>query len=231
MSSLVSHFTSKFQHTQKNKANRFLAYSVIKPQLKVIIFLAQRLKAAFHYFSQLQTWSKTWSQAGRKPAAILLKTGFFLHSILSSTRMNQLTSCGSRPGFATKKSKAAGRKRAANPHELVENLAAMQVENQVCSHVCMQLARIMEYGLKRQMRVCLWLWLTPHPRDAHTWQNVSDKLHFGDKQNSQTVKSQIQNFSGSQHYLNTLNHKNIAKHAQNPCFIYLILFLANKSRY
>jgi len=34
-------------------------------------------KAAFHYSSQLQTWSKTWSQAGRKPAANLLKTGFF----------------------------------------------------------------------------------------------------------------------------------------------------------
>ena len=39
------------------------------------------LKAAFHYSSQLQTWSKTWSQAGRKPAANLFKTGFFLPSI------------------------------------------------------------------------------------------------------------------------------------------------------
>jgi len=26
-----------------------------------------------------------------------------------------------------------------------------------------------------------------HLRNAHTWQNVSDNLHFGDKQNSQTV--------------------------------------------
>jgi len=39
------------------------------------------LKAVFHYSRQLQTWSKTWSQAGRKPAANLLKTVFFLHSI------------------------------------------------------------------------------------------------------------------------------------------------------
>jgi len=34
--------------------------------------------------------------------------------------------------FSTKKSKA-GRKRVANPHELVEKLAANLVENQVCS--------------------------------------------------------------------------------------------------
>ena len=195
--------------------------------------LNYRVKATFHYFSQLQTWSKTWSQAGRKHVESQLRVRTCLKRVFFSTFHLSIT-LRLRPGFRQKKSKAAGRKRAANPHELVENLAAMQVENQVCSHVCMQLARIMEYGLKRQMRVCLWLWLTPHPRDAHTWQNVSDKLHFGDKQNSQTVKSQIQNFSGSQHYLNTLNHENIAKHAQNPCFIcfiYLILFLANKSRY
>jgi len=37
--------------------------------------------------------------------------------------------------FLVKKSKA-GRKRIANPHELVENLAANLVENQVCSQVC-----------------------------------------------------------------------------------------------
>jgi len=29
----------------------------------------------------------------------------------------------------------------------------------------------------------------------HTWYNVSDKLDFGDKQNGQTVKPQIQKFS------------------------------------
>ena len=45
------------------------------------------LRVAFHYSSQLQTWSKTWSQtcvsvsqAGRKPAANLLKTRWFLQS-------------------------------------------------------------------------------------------------------------------------------------------------------
>jgi len=29
----------------------------------------------------------------------------------------------------------------------------------------------------------------------YTWYNVSDKLRFGDKQNRQTVKPKIQNFS------------------------------------
>ena len=57
---------------------------------------------AFHYSSQLQTWSKTWSQAGRKPAANLLKTVFSTFH-LSSTRTNQRTCCGSRPGFRHKK--------------------------------------------------------------------------------------------------------------------------------
>ena len=37
--------------------------------------------------------------------------------------------------FDKKKSKA-GRKRVANPHELVENLVANLVENQVCDLVC-----------------------------------------------------------------------------------------------
>ena len=90
------------------------------------------LKAVFHYSRQLQTWSKTWSQAGRKPAANLLKTVFFSTFHLSSTRTNQRTCCGSRPSFRQEKSKA-GQKRVANPHELVENLAANLVENQVCS--------------------------------------------------------------------------------------------------
>ena len=59
------------------------------------------LKATFDYSSQLQTWS----QAGQKPAANLLKM-FFSTFHLSSTRTNQRTCCGSRPGFRQKKSKA-----------------------------------------------------------------------------------------------------------------------------
>jgi len=42
------------------------------------------VKAAFHYSSQLQTWSKTWSQAGRKLVESQLQTCLkrvFLHSI------------------------------------------------------------------------------------------------------------------------------------------------------
>jgi len=92
------------------------------------------LKAAFHYCSQLQTWSKTWSQAGRKHVESQLRTclkRFFSTFHLSSTRTNQRTCCGLGPGSRQKKSKA-GRKRVANPHELVENLAANLVENQLC---------------------------------------------------------------------------------------------------
>ena len=94
------------------------------------------VKTAFHYSSQLQTWSKTRSQAGRKHVENQLRTClkrvFFSTFHLSSTRTNQRTCCGSRPGFRQKKSKA-GRKRVANPHELVENLTANLVEKQVCS--------------------------------------------------------------------------------------------------
>jgi len=52
--------------------------------------LNYRVKATFHYFSQLQTWSKTWSQAGRKHVEsqlrvrTCLKRVFFLHSICLS---------------------------------------------------------------------------------------------------------------------------------------------------
>ena len=94
------------------------------------------LKAAFHYSSQLQTWLKTWSQAGRKPAANLLKTGFFYIPFVQHAREPANSACcGSQTaGFRQKQSKA-GRKRVANPHELVENLATNLVENQVCSQV------------------------------------------------------------------------------------------------
>ena len=43
---------------------------------------------------------------------------------------------------------------------------------------------------KRQLRV--WLCFPPH---LHNAQNVSDKLHFGYEQTSQTVKPQIQKLS------------------------------------
>jgi len=89
-------------------------------------------KAAFHFSTQLQTWS----QAGRKHVESQLRTClkrvFFYTFHLSSTRTNQRTCCGSRPGFRQKKSKA-GRKRVTNPHKLVENLAVNLVENQVSS--------------------------------------------------------------------------------------------------
>jgi len=71
------------------------------------------------------------SKACRKPAANLLKTGFSTFR-LSSTRTNQRNCCGSRPVFRQRKSKA-GRKGVANTHELVENLAANLVFDQVCS--------------------------------------------------------------------------------------------------
>ena len=70
----------------------------------------------------------------------------------------------------------------------------------------------MAQRFKRQLRVCLWLRLPPHLRNAHTWQNVSDKLHYGDiGYNSQTVKPKIQKLSA----LTTLNRENTTKCAQN----------------
>ena len=74
------------------------------------------------------------------------KRVFFLHSIclaragtnkpaanlLHQYRHVEIDEAGSQPGFRQKKSKAC-RKHVANPHELVENLAANLVENQVCS--------------------------------------------------------------------------------------------------
>ena len=90
------------------------------------------------YSSQLQTWSKTWTQSGRKHVESQLRTCLkrvFFTFHLSSTHTNQRNCCGSRPGFRQIKSKA-GRKLVAHQHELVENLAADLVENQVCSQVC-----------------------------------------------------------------------------------------------
>ena len=69
-------------------------------------FLTYSLKAAFHYYSQLQIWSKTWSQAGRKHVESQLRTClkrvFFSTFHLSSTRTKQRTCWGSRPGFRQK---------------------------------------------------------------------------------------------------------------------------------
>jgi len=93
--------------------------------------LNYRVKATFHYSSQLQTWSKTWSQAGRKHVESQLRTSLkrfffyipFVYHAAFATR------------FSTKKVESWS-KRVANPHELVENLAANLVENQVFSQVC-----------------------------------------------------------------------------------------------
>jgi len=73
------------------------------------IILASCKPGRKHVESQLQTCLKRFI--------------FYIPSV--SMRTNQRTCCGSRPGFRQKKS----RKRVANPHDLVENLAA----NQVCS--------------------------------------------------------------------------------------------------
>ena len=67
----------------------------------------------------------------------LARNWFFSTFHLSSTRTNQRTccepaACRFTTRFSTERSKA-GRKLAANPHELVENLVANLVENQVCS--------------------------------------------------------------------------------------------------
>jgi len=67
-----------------------------------------------------------------KASCELAENEFFSTFHLSCTRTNQRTCCGSLPGFRQKKSKT-GRKRVSNLHELVENLAAKLVENQVCN--------------------------------------------------------------------------------------------------
>ena len=131
---------------------------------------ADRIKAAFYYSSQLQTWS----QAGRKHVESQLRTClklFFSTFHLSNTRMNQRTCCGSRPGFRQKKSKA-GRKRVANPHKLVENLAGCKSGRKPGLQPGLQLAKLMECGLKGLnmqtpgRRVCL---LCLHGRCSLSW--------------------------------------------------------------
>ena len=69
------------------------------------------------------------SKACRKLATNLLKTVFFLLSIcLARARTSEYAAVRDQV-FDQKKSKA-GRKRVANPHEHVENMAANLVENQ-----------------------------------------------------------------------------------------------------
>ena len=85
----------------------------------------------FHYSSQLQTWLQTWFQAGRKHVESQLRTClkrvFFLHSIcLARARTSEPVAV--RDHVFDKQKSKAGRKRVANPHELVENLAANLVD-------------------------------------------------------------------------------------------------------
>ena len=88
--------------------------------------------------------------------------------------------CGSRPDISQKKSKA-GRKRVANPHEHVENLAANLVENQVCT---LQLARIIECGLYRLTDKHVHT-----STDRHCWkQSTSICYHFADGLNMRWCK-------------------------------------------
>jgi len=70
-----------------------------------------------------------------KACSCELKRVFFLHSIcLARTRTSEHAAV--RDQVFDKKLPEAGQKRVANPHELVENLDANLVENQVCSQVC-----------------------------------------------------------------------------------------------
>jgi len=67
--SKLAYCNSPYHNLPKRQLNRL--------DQQIQNFLARTVKAAFHYSSQLQTWSK----ACRKPAANLLKTVYFLHSI------------------------------------------------------------------------------------------------------------------------------------------------------
>ena len=80
-----------------------------------------QVKAAFYYSSQLRT---------------CLKRAFFLRSICLARARTSEHAANSRQVFDKKvESWSKAGKRVANPHELVENLAANLVENQVCSQV------------------------------------------------------------------------------------------------
>ena len=101
--------------------------------------------AAFHYSSKaanlVENQVASRSKACRKAAANLLKTFFFYTNYsICLARARTSEPAAVRDQVFDKKS----RKRVTNPHELVENLAANLIENQVCS-----LARIMECGLYR----------------------------------------------------------------------------------
>ena len=94
---------------------------------------ADRIKAAFYYSSQLQTWS----QAGRKHVESQLRTCLklvFSTFHLSNTRMNQRTCCGSQPVFRENKVKSwskACRKPARTCRK--PGCKPGRLENQVCS--------------------------------------------------------------------------------------------------
>jgi len=72
------------------------------------------------------------SKACRKPAANLLKTGFILHFICRACARTSEPDAV-RDQVFDKKSRKLVESVSQNPHELVENLAANLVENQVCS--------------------------------------------------------------------------------------------------
>jgi len=72
---LCAVFTWRTSNWRKRKLQERIS------QLNIKLILLMKVKTTFHYSSQLQAWSKSWSQAGRKPAANLLKTVFYLYSI------------------------------------------------------------------------------------------------------------------------------------------------------
>ena len=110
-SSMMSSISNKVLHLHSEwQVLKFSQHGcrVINIKFRTFQLFAEKAaaKTAFHYSSQVQTWSKTWSQAGRKHVKSRLRTclkRFFSTFHLSSTRTNQRTCCASRPGYRQKK--------------------------------------------------------------------------------------------------------------------------------
>ena len=107
--------------------------------------LGRPFNAAFHYSSKLQTWLQTW-----------LSTCVSV----SRARRKQVESM----------SKAC-RKHVANPHELIENLAANLVESQVCSQVCSWLNNGMWPLPRRPPRTSKWVLFITSSTDDYAEDN------------------------------------------------------------
>jgi len=137
----ISRWTSvnSVSHNAGSLSTQFITFLGIKIKSRFFIaFSLNYVTISTNNKIRNENPASTGSLAGSKRFFFYIPFVYHAHeqtNLLHQSRHVEIDAAGSRPGFRQKKSKAC-RKHVANPHELVENLAANLVENHICSQVC-----------------------------------------------------------------------------------------------